>query len=545
MDNTLQTDKVKGQDDKKNVENEQFKLEVKIASLKRVPPKRGMTLDSLRPSSSRFQLDTPQKTEETARMKDAVPLPNIVFKPSISQASSTPLQTSISVAPTQKLEFHVETKPRQISSSIFKPNLSKEPSRLSETKISSSSKSRQAISVASNHDDDPCKQFNFFKISNLSCYIDSLLFSLLHKLENNFVIDLKRSLQLELEHNSVENCKIRVITAIVSFYEQIHDKTHSIKRTLSEPFRELLYECDPQRQTTEIHREFYTNSEQDPHDFFSKILNIIENSQAECTVIKEYTHPIGTKELIETFGEYNTENKLKTYNSILIYSQSDKSEVIDIGFEQIDENIFKFTTPVENVEFERATEDYPKIVEFIYNHNLIDSSVIEKFKESDPYLLDFFKPDTDSLVRCALYELMCKKNIMVFSQKENKEIKHYIYNDDLPKLTFTRSTHSTIFNNPLNYFVISITRETDSLHRNTMNLINLPERILSYGKTLELVSAIVHYGVDQSHGHYVCYFKCGNNWYIMDNMQNNITQYATFDIRNPEIMTKCRMLVYM
>jgi ubiquitin C-terminal hydrolase len=134
---------------------------------------------------------------------------------------------------------------------------------------------------------------------------------------------------------------------------------------------------------------------------------------------------------------------------------------------------------------------------------------------------------------------------MIYSEEEHKVIKHYTYRDALPKLTFTKSTNTNVFKNPVNYFIISIVRETDNFNRNTKFLENLPERIHSYGKTLELVSAIVHYGANQLHGHYVCYFKCGSNWYIMDNTNENITNYAPFNIRNHEIMTRCRMLVYM
>jgi len=389
---------------------------------------------------------------------------------------------------------------------------------------------------------DPCTQYNFFYIRNLSCYIDSLLFSLLHKFENNFILELKQKLELVPKHNE---CKINVIKFIVSFYNQIHDKSQ-YKILNSGPFRELLYKCDLQRRTRVIPREFYTDSEQDPHDFFGKILNIIDNFQNKITILKNYTEPRGNRDLIEKFGTYSPpEVEHYAHNIVLIYTQSHTSTIIDIGFEQIDGNTFKFSTPSENVEFERATEDYPEIVDFIYEHNLIDSNLKEKIKTSHPGLFVFFNDETTKNRRYQLYKLMRNEHTMIYSVEENKKIIHYTYRDDLPKLSFTKSTNTTVFKNPVNYFIISIVRETDSLHRNTKFLENLPERIHSYGKTLELVSAIVHYGANQLHGHYVCYFKCGSNWYIMDNTNENITNYAPFNIRNHEIMTRCRMLVYM
>jgi ubiquitin C-terminal hydrolase len=134
---------------------------------------------------------------------------------------------------------------------------------------------------------------------------------------------------------------------------------------------------------------------------------------------------------------------------------------------------------------------------------------------------------------------------MLFSQESQRMEKHYKYRGDLPKLTFTRSAISKIYSNPINFFVISIARENNDGTKNELELINLPEHIKICGKTLELVSAITHYGKHISTGHYVCYFKCGNHWYIMNNMHDNITQHTAFDIKNREIMSKCRLLIYM
>ena len=231
---------------------------------------------------------------------------------------------------------------------------------------------------------------------------------------------------------------------------------------------------------------------------------------------------------------------------MLIYPENAESKVIDIGFRQIDGNTFAFITPEENNEFERATWEYEDIVEFIHKNNLINSSLIDNIRENDPNLLDFFKPDIEHENLIKLYEKMYNAHIIVFSERLKMEVKHYKYRDDLPKLTYNRSVLSKIFKNPLNYFVISIARENnDLLTKNTLHVINLPERIHSYGKTLELVSAVVHYGFNLQQGHYVCYFKCDTHWYVMDNSANDITQYAKFDISNPEIMSQCRLLIYM
>jgi hypothetical protein len=494
----------------------------KMTSLKRLPPKRQDIKDNITQSSSRFILGTSAKTETTTAVKQAPVLPSFVFK-------KTPLPETTLTS---------KESPSSLLTTL-------QPSKSKITSISPVKEFRKSTGheVSEDDVDDPCTQFNFFLYSNLSCYIDSLLFSLLHKFENNFILELQRL--LEFEDHSDENCKVKVIRAILSFYQDIHQKTKPIKRTHSAPFRELLYECDTQRQTVDIPKSVYINSQQDPHDFFSKILNIIGHTETDYTVIKKYTHPQGTQALVENFGEYNTIVNLQTYNSLLIYTQTNESRVIDIGFNQIDENTFAFNTPLENSVFEKATSLYPDVVDFIYNHKLIDSSIIERITENDPDLLDFFKPDIDIEIRCLYYELIYKRHIMVYSAAQNKEVEQFTYQADLPKLTYTKSSNSTIFSNPVNYFVISITRELDTDHRNNYDLINVPERILSHGKTLQLVSAVVHIGSVIEAGHYICYFKCGDHWYIMDNLKSNITQYAPFNIRNSKIMSNCRMLVYM
>jgi hypothetical protein len=518
-------------DDPKNLDHipkieEQKKcIEEFAATLRRNAPKRQ--------SSTRFELKTPISEPISIPIPKPIPTP-------IPKSIPTPIPKSIPI-PISTLEPKLPLK-SSLKSSLKKSSLKLfEPSLHTSFELSSPTLSKSMRDEST----DPCTQYNFFYIRNLSCYIDSLLFSLLHKFENNFILELKQKLELvpKQKHNE---CKINVIKFIVSFYNQIHDKSQSEKILNSGPFRELLYKCDLQRQTRDIPREFYTSSEQDPHDFFGKILNIIDKSQNKITILKNYTEPIGNRDLIENFRTYSSpEVEQYAYNIVLIYTQSLTSPTIDIGFEQIDRNTFKFSTPSENVEFERATEDYPEIVDFIYENNLIDSNLKKKIKTSHPGLFNFFNDETTKEMRYKLYKLMRNEHTMIYSEEESKVITHYTYRDDLPKLSFTKSTHTTVFKNPVNYFIISIVRETDSLHRNTKFLENLPERIHSYSKTLELVSAIVHYGANLSHGHYVCYFKCGNNWYIMDNTKQNIRNYAPFDIRNREIITRCRMLVYM
>jgi hypothetical protein len=538
--------KTEKEDSKKvtTIQKVESKTELKIPSLRRIPPKRGSTMDSLRPSLTRFQLDTPSKVEEVPDIKPNVPLPSFVFKSNISGNTSTDTSTKPST---------LSTKPSTLSTKpIFKPSpvLVKHSPKKAEHRfsliddLSSEEEEEEQEELIEIQHDDLCTQYNFFILSKLSCFIDSLLFSLLHKFDNNFIEDIKRAFTLKDE--SIESCKKRTIDAIISFYNDIHDKTRPFRRLHSRQFRELLYECDTPRQSSKIAKNVYTSTQQDPHDFFGKILNIIQPTECIYYLIKEYSNPRGNAQLLDNFREYKTDTPLNTYNSILIYPANEESKVIDVGFRQIDDNTFAFITPKENIIFERATWEYENIVEFIHKNNLVDRNIIERIQEYDPQLLDFFKPDIDHKNLIDLYKGIYNAHNIVFSEELGKEIIHYKYREDLPKLTYTKSSLSTIFRNPLNYFVISIARENIDLRtKNKFNLINLPERIRSYDKTLELVSAVVHYGHSLKQGHYVCYFKCNNHWYVMDNFVNNITKYAPFDIRNTEIMSQCRLLIYM
>ena len=139
---------------------------------------------------------------------------------------------------------------------------------------------------------------------------------------------------------------------------------------------------------------------------------------------------------------------------------------------------------------------------------MIAENVKRNISENDPDLAEFFNPEIGQRKLISLYKDIYHAHNMVFSQELSKMIKHYKYRDDLPKLTYTRSAISKKFGKPINFFVISIARENNDGTKNELELVNLPESIKISGKTLQLVSAIVHYGEDLSEGHYICYFKC-------------------------------------
>lgn len=515
MDKPKDIDKLKIANAEKKVD-EQEKMDIKatqkIASLKRIPPKRGTIENPIKPSLTRFQLDTSIKSVVSSSVEPQHVLPSSIYRTTAKTAQ---------IIATPKSEI--------ISSS---PIVNKQTPKI----VGQSAKSMEL--------DDKCTQYNSFVCKNASCYIDSLLFSLLHKFENNFINDLQHI--IISNGLSKESCKFRTANRIIQIYHEIHNKKQPIKKIHSEEFRELLFECDRQRQYSKISKNVYTETQQDPHDFLNKILHIIDLPQCIYSDEKVYSQPKGNSHLISNFRDYSPETNISTYNSLLIYRANEESTVIDIGFRQIDNNTFAFMTPEEDTEFERATWEYADIVEFIHTHNLIDSNLKDKFHRDAPHLLEFFKPDIEPEKQIELYKEMYNSHIMVFSEKLKRIVEHYLYRDDLPKLTYFRRAHSKVFKNPINYFIISIARENNDLKtKNNLNIINLPEKIQSYDKTLELVSAVVHYGANLYRGHYVCYFKCGLHWYVMDNLSKDITQYEPFDISNHEIMSQCRLLIYM
>ena len=129
------------------------------------------------------------------------------------------------------------------------------------------------------------------------------------------------------------------------------------------------------------------------------------------------------------------------------------------------------------------------------------------------------------------------------------------YSSILPKLNYTVSQITEIYEIPLDFLLIGIQREfftgrfTDQripiYERNDYPVRGLPERIIvNGGKVLELVSAITHSGGLRS-GHYICYFKCGDDWYIMDDQGSNLTKYKKFDVNERTIMENARLFVYM
>ena len=488
--------------------SEDGEIKPKITLLSIVPPKRG----SLRPSSTRFETNSKQEIPSSS-----ISTPVTLRVPSSPSVPFVPLRLPISKP---------VTKPAIPQFRLFPDLTSVTP--------------KHSVIIK----DDPCTQYNFFNLNNFSCFIDSLLFGLLHKLENNFIIDLLKA--RELPDTSKENCRTTTIDAIVGLHRYIHDKAQPIKKSVTSKFRELLYKCDTQREKFHIPKSVYTSTQQDPHDFIGKILNIINLPQFNYNETKIYTRPTGDPELVREFPEYKPERNINTNHSLLIYTITKGSSVIDIAFRQIDDNSFAFDTPEEITEFERADGEYPNIIEYIHKNNMIAENVKLNIREHDPDLAEFFNDEKISQKKIiSLYKDIYHAHIMVFSQESRKSKPHYKYRDDLPKLTYTRSAISKIYVEPINFFVISIARENSDGTKNKLELVNLPERIQIAGKTLQLVSAVVHYGMHLSKGHYICYFKCGNHWYIMDNMLSDIRQYAPFDIKNREIMSQCRLLIYM
>jgi len=489
-----------------------------ITLLSKVPPKRGSI--PIKPSSSRFEIDSSKHTTP-------IPLKVVISKPETKQETK----------PVIKLVTKQDTTP------VTNPVTKQEPKLVIKQETKSFSAIVPAKPMVSIHSDDPCTQYNFFMFDEMSCFIDSLLFGLLHKLENNFIIDLMET--RKLPDTSRENCRNNAIDAIVGLHHYIHDNSQPVKRTMCSEFRELLYKCDTQRETDFIPKSVYTSTQQDPHDFIGKILNIINLPQSNYNETKIYSRPIGDPVLISEFQEYTTNRDINTNHSLLIYTETATSKVIDIGFTQIDDNTFAFDTPEETIEFEKANGEYPDIIEYIYKNNMIAENVKRNIREHDPDLSEFFNPEIEQKKKISLYQDIYNAHIMLFSQESHRMEKHYKYRGDLPKLTYTRSAISKIYSNPINFFVISIARENNDGTKNELELVNLPECIKISGKTLQLVSAIVHFGQKLLEGHYVCYFKCGNHWYIMNNVRDNITQHARFDIKNREIMSKCRLLIYM
>lgn len=370
---------------------------------------------------------------------------------------------------------------------------------------------------------DECEQLNLFQNKESSCYLDSLVFGLVHIQNNKFIDELKTMT------DQSETCKNRIINYLINMHTQIHNRSVPVKRILIDDFRQLLYECQSQNDMHD--RKYYISEQQDVNEFVNLILRIIEPIETRFSNVRVFQAPRGNINLLQAYSTYQPDPRIEiSYNTHMIYPQTTSTDKIDLRFNQLKDesgnNIFQFLSPNESTDLNIANGDYDFIVDHIYKNNLIDSSIVEKIIEIFP---DFFKQEISIEQRTKIY----------------KDI-YSIFSDSLPELTYTIRQNTIIYNNPVNYFIISIVREINIKgKRNNFKLINVPERIQSYDKTLELVSAIIHHGSGVLGGHYICYFKCGTNWYIMDDVQPSIQKYIPFDITDKEIMTNCRLLIYM
>ena len=399
---------------------------------------------------------------------------------------------------------------------------------------------------------DPCLNYNYFEWDEMSCYIDSLLFALLHKRQNGFVEQL---LHLKtLPDNSHNGCMTKVIDEILKIYDFIHnDTTELISRMLCTTLRRILYDCSNMRT---IGEHFFMGSQNDVNEFFNiiyDILDIPKNKHDKSIVFDEVSlyfdskkiktiqnyskpHSESNPVLVESFLEYPTHRNDKM-NPLILFNVLDGETEININIVQQEDGFMIQHNPTP-ISFNRATKDYPDIIDFIRTHNLIDMEIKKQMDSDSIIKLDEFLKGLDPKKQSTLYDELYKK-----------------YSSLLPKLNYTVSQITEIYEAPLDFLLIGIQREfhtgqfTDEgipiYSKNNFPVRGLPDRITTNGgKVLELVSAITHSG-SLGRGHYICYFKCGDNWYIMNDMTDQLTKYKRFDVNDTAIMREARLFVYM
>jgi hypothetical protein len=306
------------------------------------------------------------------------------------------------------------------SSQSEKESSKKEKSQSEKESSQSEKESSQSEISQSNSEEEPSVKLGHIKYDgNNSCYLDSILFSIMHT--KNKIID--SILKAKIKYPEFNNIK----TILLNLYTHIQNESSSIKCT---NIRQLFSKF------FKNYRKTHPNIED---------INWIDEQQepADVLMILEYLLDI----------PFNT----KYQESI----DKRKNDPVDVLFNDC------------------------KITNF------------ELLKGNDIYLKDYVPKYIDKFTNN--------------SNKERNIIKIYTKSDGM---------------------FININRgyvDADNGNQKKSFTIVIPEETLKIGrKQLSLISIIIHKGRTVHSGHYVCYFKKEDKWFLFDDMKTNFEYIGDF-----------------
>jgi hypothetical protein len=319
----------------------------------------------------------------------------------------------------------------------------------------------------------------------MSCYINSTLFALFHKKNNPFIQMLEKSPvneNLVLVNTQDQKCNNNNIKQyLIEYYQKIHGETS--KPFPTDTIRSFLQDCVyyDAVRRTKYNTGFWTRQQQDNNDFLDKIINIFN--------------------------------------------------------------------------FKKTNDGFQKIEQIVYTEPLLpfqpDVFPREKLLDEE-FPIYVMMTDTDKLnIQDINDEEKNINGIIIYGNIEDLTEDNYasIERGDNSFLVYKKRQMNNIYNKP-NMLIIS-TNRTSGIRSGDAQFSSfvkseIPIVIPFTIGNFYLYSIVVHHGSKSlDGGHYTCYFRNRDRWYLMDDTNPTIVE---IDITNPHILDdiskKCTTLVY-
>ena len=321
-----------------------------------------------------------------------------------------------------------------------------------------------------------------------SCFMDSMLWAVLYKIDNPFykyIYDAKFN-----ENSEADICK----NLLLAFYGGIHGgKSSDELKEIIGGIRNLL-------------KDDMRNGQHDTNEFFNELKEILDKDIQKNIKIESTT----TKIIQDNNNNNNTEEKkeeVKSETNFLIANSP-------IGF------------PIGSSYFDTVTFDINDKTITITGPKIQENTIIteeDKTKPSVKQIDNSGKP---------------------YLNKEGQQQESYPTKNTGKTIISSQVTTTYTSDKKIDYLMIPIGRINEQNNKDKTK-IKISEKI----GELSIHSIVVHQGENISGGHYYCYFKVNNMWYLFDDLKHLVENLgvSNFDklLNNKsEINTNCACLFY-
>ena len=322
---------------------------------------------------------------------------------------------------------------------------------------------------------------------NFSCYLNSTLFGLFHKKDNPMINMIKVSdvkLNQVMKTEGLSKCNNMLLkTDLIEYYRKMHNE-------IQHPFptnkiRQFFQECLYTNRNIKYSRNYWTNNQLDNTEFLYILLNLFN------------------------FKPHN--------NGFALFTSQQITNPVNPANPPI---IIREPNLVKDAEYPIYTMDI-KVMNRLTIDNIQRGTEIENIKV----------PINNGFIIQGVDIHHDQKNLIIQMLPDFSDAEYRTRRED------------NIFINP-NMFILNVNRTTqlpNGEFGKCKNAIIIQFQI----NIFNLCSIVVHHGETLLAGHYTCYFKNDEKWYLMNDLEKTI---KPVDIQNVTIMkfitTNCTTLIY-